>query len=205
VAWESKLQALWTIAAGGVLGAFIDFYIGKPGQRRVRDWLETWWLRLSDVRWGNFGREEALFAVRVIDRLFGRRFFSIRRIVSVAVITFGSLCVMLSLFITKSIHLLWIDFISPTNIILTPHPLLSLIAMAVFVTASLSITRFAASQIAYVITKVPLFNFVGFTLLLTLQYASLTWWPSIVLVIHSFIASTPQIILRGILEKLNII
>ena len=28
-----------------------DFWIGKKGEKRVRDWLETWWLRLSYVRW----------------------------------------------------------------------------------------------------------------------------------------------------------
>ena len=60
----------------GAVGAFIDFYIGKPGQRRVRDRLEMWWLRLSDVRWGNFGRGEALFAVQVMDRIFSRRIFA---------------------------------------------------------------------------------------------------------------------------------
>ena len=68
-------KALAIVAAFGVVGAFIDFYIGKPGQRRVRDWLETWWLRLSYVCWGNIGQEEALFAVQVMDRLFGKRFF----------------------------------------------------------------------------------------------------------------------------------
>jgi hypothetical protein len=58
-------NALATIAACGGVGAFIDFYIGKRGQQRVRDWLETWWIRLSYVRWGNFGRQEALFAMQV--------------------------------------------------------------------------------------------------------------------------------------------
>ena len=73
--WGSVLTI---VAAFGVVGAFIDFYIGKPGQQRVRSWLETWWLRLSYVRWGNLGREEALFAVQVMDRLFGRRLFSVK-------------------------------------------------------------------------------------------------------------------------------
>jgi len=71
----SALDAWWTVAGVTTIGAFIDFYIGKAGQRRVSDWLETWWLRLSYLRWGNFGREEARFAVQVIDRVFGRRIF----------------------------------------------------------------------------------------------------------------------------------
>ena len=61
--------ALTTIAACGGAGALIDFWIRKSGQQRVRGWLETWWLRLSYVRWGNFGREEALFAAQVMPKL----------------------------------------------------------------------------------------------------------------------------------------
>jgi hypothetical protein len=64
-------SALATIAACGGAGAFIDFWIGKGGEKRVRDWLETWWLRFSYVNVRNFGREEALFAVTVLNRLFG--------------------------------------------------------------------------------------------------------------------------------------
>ena len=64
-------SALTTVVACGDAGAFIDFWIGRTGEQRVRGWLE-YWIKLSYVRWGNFGREEALFAVRVMDRLFGR-------------------------------------------------------------------------------------------------------------------------------------
>ena len=109
---ESWANALTTVAACGGVGAFIDFYIGKRGQQRVKGWLETWWLRLSYVRWGNFGREEALFAVRAIDRLFGRRLFSFRRITAALVIAIGSFCIILTLFKLKSKALLWHDFIS---------------------------------------------------------------------------------------------
>ena len=59
----SWAEALATVAASGGVGAFIDFWIGRAGQQRVRGWLETWWLRFSYVRLSNFGREEALFAV----------------------------------------------------------------------------------------------------------------------------------------------
>lgn len=69
----------------GVAGAFIDFLMGKAGQKRVRGWLEDWWLRLSYVTWGNFGREEAAFAISVLDRLFGTRLLSLRRFIAVLV------------------------------------------------------------------------------------------------------------------------
>src|SRR5215813_11011214 len=76
-------SALTTVAACGGVGVFLDFWIGKVGQQRVKGWLETWWLRLSYVRWTNFGREEALFAVQVMDRLFGRHLFSTQRMIVV--------------------------------------------------------------------------------------------------------------------------
>ena len=81
------LQGWWTVAASGAVGAFIDFYIGKAGQRQVRDWLETWWLKFSYVRWGNLGREEALFAIPVMDRLFGSRLFFAKRLIVVVFTT----------------------------------------------------------------------------------------------------------------------
>lgn len=70
---------LTTIAACCAVGAFIDFYIGKDGQRRVRDWLETWWLKFSYVRWDTIGCDEARFAINAMGQLFGRRLFSLRR------------------------------------------------------------------------------------------------------------------------------
>jgi len=79
-------NALTVVAACGVVGVFIDFYIGKPGQQRVRDWLQAWRVRLSDVRWGNLGREEVAFAVKVMDGLFGRRLFSVKRVIGVALV-----------------------------------------------------------------------------------------------------------------------
>src|SRR5271168_4053160 len=50
-------DALETVVACGGVGALIDFWIGRTGQDRVREWLTEWWIRLSYVRWGNFGRK----------------------------------------------------------------------------------------------------------------------------------------------------
>jgi hypothetical protein len=176
-------NALTTVAACGVVGAFIDFYIGKRGQQRVKGWLETWWLRLSDVRQGNFGREEALFAVQILDGLFGRRLFSVRRITAIAVITSGSLCVMLALFRLKQIPFygFWSNFIRL-------HILLNFILIVLSVGASLSITRFAASRVAYIITKAPHLNFLGFAFLLILQYVMFAWWSPNIITLHSLIS-----------------
>jgi hypothetical protein len=93
---ETLKNILWPIVLVGGLGAFIDFVIGKAGQDKARDWLLKWWMRFDDVHWRNFGREEALLAVRLIERWFGRRAWSLRRITA-AILTlcaFGLLAVL---------------------------------------------------------------------------------------------------------------
>jgi hypothetical protein len=85
---ETLNDVLWPIILIGGLGAFIDFLIAKPGQAKARDFLLKWWVRFDDVRWKNFGREEGLFAGRVIERWFGRTIWSFRRI-RAAFVLFG--------------------------------------------------------------------------------------------------------------------
>jgi hypothetical protein len=174
-------KALAIVAAFGVVGAFIDFYIGKPGQRRVRDWLETWWLRLSYVHWGNFGREEALFAVQVIDRVFGRRLFSVRRVIAVVVLVSWSLCMILGLFMLKEAYVVWTDFIRL-------RALLNFIFIVCSAAASLSITCFVARRIASIIAKAPYLNFLGFAFLLLFQYGMLGWWSPTIVVVHGWVS-----------------
>ena len=68
----------WAMAALATAGAFLDFLIGKRGVERFHDALETWWIKLNDVRWRNFGRKEAEMVVAYIDRRTGT-FFSSQR------------------------------------------------------------------------------------------------------------------------------
>ncbi len=51
------------VAIGGVL----DFYLGKAGQKRIRDVLTTWWLKLSYVNIHNLPQSEARSALKVIS------------------------------------------------------------------------------------------------------------------------------------------
>lgn len=67
-------QALVFVAACGGIGAFIDFFVGKSGQKNVRARLETWWVRLSDVRLSTFARDEAVFTVGLLRGAFGPTF-----------------------------------------------------------------------------------------------------------------------------------
>jgi hypothetical protein len=90
---------LTTIAACTGVGAFVDFYIGKDGQKRVKDWLETWWYRLSDIPVRAVGREEAQNALRVIDYLFGPKLFSLKRLWSAYLFKLISLCVFPGLYV----------------------------------------------------------------------------------------------------------
>lgn len=86
-------NVLTTIAACTGAGAFVDFYIGKDGQKHVKDRLETWWYRLSDIPIRAVGREEALNALRVIDYLFGPKLFSWKRLRSAAIFKAVSLSI----------------------------------------------------------------------------------------------------------------
>jgi hypothetical protein len=83
---ETLKNFLWPIVAIGGIGAFIDFLIGKAGQEKARDFLLKWWIRFDDVRWRNFGREEGFFAGLLIERWFGKRIWSLRRIAAACII-----------------------------------------------------------------------------------------------------------------------
>jgi hypothetical protein len=92
----------WTVLTIGLtVGPFIDIVLGKPGQKRVRNWLETNWLRFNEVRWRNFGKKEAEYVVRVIDSVAGSRLLSWRRVAfatAALLIAFGSVVTQLSLY-----------------------------------------------------------------------------------------------------------
>src|SRR4051812_47321288 len=68
-----------TAALGGT-GAAIDFYLGTPGQKRVKAWLEEKWYRFHDVNWHNFTVREASAYLDFADRIFGSDLLSTRRL-----------------------------------------------------------------------------------------------------------------------------
>lgn len=86
---RTKMQNLqaWVsiLIACASAGAFIDFVIGKKGQKRAREILETWWIRLDDVKVRTFGSEESLVAAAILRWCFGP-FFSVRRLCSLFII-----------------------------------------------------------------------------------------------------------------------
>jgi hypothetical protein len=187
-------SALSTIAACSGVGAFIDFWIKKRGQERVRDWLETWWLRFSYVRWGNLGREEAIFAVQVIDYAFGRKFFSARRMIVAGVITLTFTSLLLALGGSSSLN--WSSF--------RPFEFVVSVAMQwLSVSASLSCTRFAAMVVVRIVTRIPLLNLVGLILIIISQLIIIFFYPIVTSVLHRtvvFLLSNPVAFLSMVKE-----
>ena len=68
------------------IGAFIDFYIGKSGQRRIKNWIESLWIKLDDVKISTFSKNEAKMANIILKRIFGS-FFSGRRLFSLLIVS----------------------------------------------------------------------------------------------------------------------
>jgi hypothetical protein len=177
---DSLGSALATVAACGGVGAFIDFWIGQRGQRRVRDWLETWWLRFSDVRWDNFGREEALFAVRIMDRLFGRRLLSFRRLTITTLSIFASLGLVSFLVFASSSY-------EKVALFLTSHWSLILSSILIYfmsLPVAISIARLAAVGVSSIFNKPTYINPLGFILLLLFQYGLFCLWTPALSFIH---------------------
>jgi hypothetical protein len=82
----------WLTIVGGfaLLGGAIDFFIGKQGQTKVRDWLELRWYRAADIDWGNLGRREAESYLKVFDIVAGHSLISKKRLLlslSIPIIT----------------------------------------------------------------------------------------------------------------------
>ena len=87
----SELQnILWPVALLGGIGALIDFFLGKAGQRRLKGWLEVQWYKFHEVNWHNFTAKEASYYIKASDRIVGAKLFSIRR---------TSLTVLLTMFV----------------------------------------------------------------------------------------------------------
>ena len=74
--WEAALKA---IGGATAIGGLIDLGMYKADKEKLKDWLETWWLRFTDVKWSNFGRKEAELAIQILDRWAGARLWSWKR------------------------------------------------------------------------------------------------------------------------------
>jgi hypothetical protein len=160
---------LWPIVAIGGLGAFIDFLIGKAGQESAKDFLLRWWVRFDDVHWNNFGREEGLFAGRLIERWFGRSFWSFRRLATTLLtLSLFALAgyIRLSLFRGSEPWCLYCDRLSLV---------ISFAAFAIGFNFSVSFTKFTTFRMAYLCGIGQIRNLMVFATILLINWFSLTF------------------------------
>ena len=174
------------LAAWGGAGVFIDFCIGERGQVRVRGWFETWWIKFSYVKWGNLAREEARFAVRLIDRLCGSRIFSFRRFISTFILALFAIVIVALLFMLRGYTL---DAFK-TNIYEDEVPLFALLVTIFTIPISFSITRIIAVNVLIMMVSWPRCNIIGLIVLFMTQYLMLMYWSIFVVLYHEVIALT---------------
>lgn len=186
---EGTLQPPWWSVVGGfvgvgtLLGGAIDLAIGPTCQKRLKDWMETWWLRLSYVRWSNLGREEALFALRVMDRLFGRWFFSARRLLVVVGSTILVAGYMIAAMVVTHIGLpSWDAFFQRST-------LTWLVLILLALSASFSVTKILSIIVARLLGAARYISLIGLVLLLLLQYAMVMYWSPIMTIVRNYIVN----------------
>src|SRR5215472_5262618 len=84
---------LGAVCAGGLtaLGAVLDFLCSPEEKERYCLWLETKLLTFRNVTRRTFGREEMTFAIALLEKVFGKRFWSGRRWISVSLVVLMAL------------------------------------------------------------------------------------------------------------------
>jgi hypothetical protein len=150
------MEELW-IALGKVgglaaIGGLIDLGMRKREKGRVKHWLIVLWDRFDSIKWSNFGQEEARAAIRIIDRVAGRRLLSVRRWIFTLVVVVTAIVATIAwttydlLQMVPKVQVDWfqlifrpIGFISERSYI---------VASAVVFALSISVTRAIASIVA---------------------------------------------------------
>jgi hypothetical protein len=168
---------LWPIAGVTGLGVLTDFLLGRAGQKRVKGWLETWWIKFDDVHRNNFGREEALYAVHLIDHYFGRKFFCLHRSGTTTIILWVSSVsgyLFFVLYRHKAINIINLEYL----FIYGADFLVFYFAMSISI--SISFTRLASSMTAMRCGNTPFSNLIAFSALLVITYLLLIYWIPII-------------------------
>lgn len=69
-----------TMAVALACGLFVDFYIGKAGQKKVREYLEGLWIQFSYASAADIVRTESRIAGKLLAIIFGQKLFSLRKL-----------------------------------------------------------------------------------------------------------------------------
>lgn len=164
----SFIGPLETVAACAGTGAFIDFWIGRAGQERVKKQLEDWWLRLSYVRWGNFGREEATFALEVFEKGFGKKLFSWQRVIA---------CYIASLLAFLYTWLTYYVVTHKTSLPLDEISAMKMLFSIILFALGASITQGVARLLIRIVGNNSYANIIGFAFIAFFTFAMLAIWP----------------------------
>jgi hypothetical protein len=166
---ETLKDILWPIVLIGGFGAFVDFLIGRTGQERAKNFLLRWWVRFDDVRWNNFGREEGLFAGRVIELWFGKKLWSSRRIAaSLSALWLLSLTAFLRLVVSNTDKVEWCSYCDTTFALATGFTI-SIIGFCI----SVSLTKIITFRVAYACGAEEARNLILFLAMLIVNYIAL--------------------------------
>jgi hypothetical protein len=180
----------WLTVIGGcaLAGGAIDFFIGKAGQRKVRDWLELRWYQVADIAWDNWARKEAQAYVSTFDRVAGKLLFSKKRVV----LSTGA-CILSLLF---SIMTAIINGVSPETdhpiVIAIEIPVLLLLSVLSFA-LSLSITRWFGKFAASTIGKGIVINISLFSVVASTYYIFAEFWNEFALVVRAIVLVTVSV------------
>jgi hypothetical protein len=181
--WEAALKAIGGLTA---IGGLIDLAMYKADKKRLQDWLETWWLRFTDVKWSNFGRNEAELAIQILDRWAGPRLWSWKRWrFSLIVPVTAYLLILVAIFVVALLHN--VNISSAFRNIDWPYlvylPPVYIVPQVVTFAGSLSITRFIAAVVVRVGVG-GLFGILSFAGLLLVHVLLLLYWGRIVWVLQ---------------------
>ena len=179
------IQAVLTVGGMSSFGRFVDALVqSEKGQTFV----ETWWNRFIKIKPETFAQQEADFAVRFIDKVFGSRIISWKRQRFLAIIMAFSVCVGICFALGSSAFSWQMHIAQHTREMIAEFnrwsgafTVGSLVLALLSLSVSLSVTRWFATVTAKVPSHRPWISIAIFLAFLIFQL-----W---VVVIGAFIAS----------------
>jgi hypothetical protein len=82
-----------------VLGGFLDFLLGEPGNKQIKDRLINFYIRIEEGDWSSLYRLPATALLNFIYRLLGRHIISIRFMIRTALLSLLFTAMMPSLYL----------------------------------------------------------------------------------------------------------
>jgi hypothetical protein len=167
--WFDPL-AVWLLAFVMVV-LLAEFLLGKAGKKWIQERFEHWWLILQYTRWKSLGYVEADFCLRLINKVFGTKLLSLRRLVSCLIFCSMGICVfyllveILRLMNGYEIRWPFIGIHFETGFPVTVIPVMISVSITAFmVEKSILIFKNMKYSIFYFITAILVFGILSYTL-----------------------------------------